>query len=90
MAVGPRAEAQEPFSRAQWGGTDRLGETREVGWKGKIPQSKGKVLVQILPLLLTSHEAEGRLLRLSEPQFFHLSTGANTSHPEMLGKGTEA
>lgn len=24
VAVGPRAEAQEPFSRAQWGGTDRL------------------------------------------------------------------
>lgn len=24
VAIGPRAEAQEPFSRAQWGGTDRL------------------------------------------------------------------
>lgn len=29
VAIGPGAKAQKPFSRAQWGGTDRLGEMKE-------------------------------------------------------------
>lgn len=29
VAVGPGAKAQKPFSRAHWGGTDRLGERKE-------------------------------------------------------------
>lgn len=29
VAIGPRAEAQEPFSGAQWGRTDCLGEIGE-------------------------------------------------------------
>lgn len=33
-------------------------------------RSKARVLVQILPLALTSHETGGRLLPLAEPQFF--------------------
>lgn len=43
VAIGPRAEAQEPFSRAQWGGADRLGEMGEM-WDGKASslQSRGK------------------------------------------------
>lgn len=41
VAIGPRAKTQEPFSRAQWGGTDRLVEIRD-GMGEDIPQSKGQ------------------------------------------------
>lgn len=41
MAIGPRAQAQEPFSGAQWRGTNRLAEMGN-GIKKNIPQSKGQ------------------------------------------------
>lgn len=56
VAIGPRAEAQEPFSRAQWRGANRLGDMGER-WNGResSPRGKGKGFqAGILPLLLIS------------------------------------
>lgn len=56
VAIGPRAEAQEPFSRAQWRGANRLGDMGER-WNEResSPRGKGKGFqAGILPLLLIS------------------------------------
>ena len=60
VAIGPRAEAQEPFSGAQWGGANHLGEMGDVGWERKQPLEQRRGFhVEILPLPVMSSETGG-------------------------------
>lgn len=65
VTIGPRAQAQEPFTGAHWGGTDSLGSQRRGR---RLPLGHLALCLQL------------RTIRLGgKPTVSHLSSGAKTT-----------